>query len=84
MTASPSPVLPGEVMQAAGIVITTGCGDACRDVPGRRYPDWPVTGPEGAPIAVVRRIGDEIGAHITELLDSLPSAWTSYTSHSSY
>ncbi|MEU9916175.1 hypothetical protein [Streptomyces sp. NPDC051001] len=84
MTASPSPVLPGEVVQAVGIVITMACGDACRDVPGRRYLDGPVTDPEGASIAVVRRVGDEIGAHITELLDSLPSAWTPYTSHSSY
>jgi hypothetical protein len=84
MTASPSPVLPGEVIQASGIVITMGCGDACRDVPGRRYLDWPVTDPESAPIAVVRRIDDEIGAHITEPLDSLPSAWNPYTSHSSH
>lgn len=53
-------------------------------MPGRRYLDWPVTDPEGAPIAVVRRIRDEIGARIAALLDSLPSAWTPYTSHSSY
>ncbi|MDQ0604620.1 hypothetical protein QF037_008965 [Streptomyces canus] len=32
----------------------------------------------------MRRIRDEIDAHITELLDSLPNAWTPYTSHSSY
>ncbi|MGW3940040.1 arsenate-mycothiol transferase ArsC [Streptomyces phaeochromogenes] len=69
--AFPKP-LTDEVVQAADIVITMGCGDACPVVPGRRYLDWPITDPEGAPIAVVRGIRDEIDAHITELLDSLP------------
>ncbi|MFE0509591.1 three-helix bundle dimerization domain-containing protein [Streptomyces sp. NPDC058964] len=63
-----------EVVQAADIVITMGCGDACPVPPGRRYLDWPVTDPEGAPIAVVRGIRDEIDAHITELLTSRPSS----------
>ncbi|WP_405863870.1 hypothetical protein [Streptomyces sp. NBC_00005] len=71
--AFPKP-LTDEVVQAADIVITMGCGDACPIVPGRGYLDWPVTDPEGAPIAVVRGIRDEIDAHITELLDSLPSS----------
>ncbi|WP_316745587.1 arsenate reductase ArsC [Streptomyces sp. MK7] len=70
--AFPKP-LTDEVVQAADIVITMGCGDACPIVPGRRYLDWPVTDPEGAPIAVVRSIRDEMDAHITQLLDSLPS-----------
>ncbi|MGW3647529.1 arsenate reductase ArsC [Streptomyces sp. NPDC000878] len=69
--AFPKP-LTEEVVQAADIVITMGCGDACPVVPGRRYLDWPITDPEGAPIAVVRGIRDEIDAHIAELLDSLP------------
>ncbi|MBO7939246.1 arsenate reductase ArsC [Streptomyces antibioticus] len=71
--AFPKP-LTDEVVQAADIVITMGCGDACPIVPGRRYLDWPVTDPEGAPIAVVRGIRDEIDARITELLASLPGA----------
>ncbi|MDO0939038.1 arsenate reductase ArsC [Streptomyces sp. DG2A-72] len=70
--AFPKP-LTDEVVQAADVVITMGCGDACPLVPGRRYLDWPTTDPEGAPIDVVRGIRDEIDAHITELLDSLPS-----------
>jgi protein-tyrosine-phosphatase len=70
--AFPKP-LTDEVAQAADIVITMGCGDACPVVPGRRYLDWPVADPEGAPIGVVRIIRDEIDAHITEPLDSLPS-----------
>ncbi|MFD7460706.1 MULTISPECIES: arsenate-mycothiol transferase ArsC [unclassified Streptomyces] len=70
--AFPKP-LTDEVVQAADIVITMGCGDACPVLPGRRYLDWPVTDPEGAPITVVRGIRDEIDAHITDLLASLPS-----------
>jgi arsenate reductase len=72
MDAFPKP-LTDEVVRAADIVVTMGCGDACPVLPGRRYLDWPVTDPEGAPIAVVRSIRDEIDAHITELLASLSS-----------
>ncbi|MFF5523052.1 arsenate-mycothiol transferase ArsC [Streptomyces coeruleorubidus] len=42
--AFPKP-LTDEVVQAADIVITMGCGDACPVLPGRRYLDWPVTDP---------------------------------------
>ncbi|WP_406452772.1 hypothetical protein OH768_11715 [Streptomyces sp. NBC_01622] len=65
--------LTDQVVRAADIVITMGCGGACPVVPDRRYVDWSVNDPEGAPIAVVRGVRDEIDAHITELLDSLPS-----------
>ncbi|MFI7359286.1 three-helix bundle dimerization domain-containing protein [Streptomyces avidinii] len=68
--AYPKP-LTQEVVQAADIVITMGCGDACPVMPGRRYLDWPVADPDGAPIAVVRDIRDAIDAHITELLTQL-------------
>ncbi|MGN9796295.1 arsenate-mycothiol transferase ArsC [Streptomyces sp. OZ13] len=65
--------LTDEVVQAADIVITMGCGDACPVVPGRRYLDWPVPDPDGAPVAVVRNIRDDIDTRITELLASLPT-----------
>ncbi|MET9856807.1 hypothetical protein ABZY57_28220 [Streptomyces sp. NPDC006450] len=68
--AYPEP-LTEEVVEAAGIVITTGCGDACPVVPGRRSLDWPVADPDGAPIAVVRDIRDAGDAHVTELLTQL-------------
>ncbi|MEU3747310.1 MULTISPECIES: arsenate reductase ArsC [Streptomyces] len=63
--------LTDEVVQAADIVITMGCGDACPVVPGHRYLDWPVPDPDGAPIAVVRSIRDAIDTRITTLLDTL-------------
>ncbi|WP_327739014.1 hypothetical protein OG749_39845 [Streptomyces nojiriensis] len=68
--AYPKP-LTEEVVQAADIVITMGCGNACPVMPGRRYLDWPVADPDGAPIAVVRDIRDAIDARITELLTQL-------------
>ncbi|MGW4199355.1 arsenate-mycothiol transferase ArsC [Streptomyces sp. NPDC005004] len=70
--AFPKP-LTDEVVRAADIVITMGCGDACPVVPGRRYLDWPVADPDGAPIAVVRAIRDDIDRRITDLLAGLPS-----------
>ncbi|MGW0534187.1 arsenate-mycothiol transferase ArsC [Streptomyces sp. NPDC003032] len=71
--AYPKP-LTDEAVQAADIVITMGCGDACPVVPGRRYLDWPVPDPDGAPIAAVRQIRDAIDAHITDLLATLPGS----------
>lgn len=70
--AFPKP-LTDEVVRAADIVITMGCGDACPIVSGRRYLDWPVADPEGAPLEVVRRIRDDIDHRITDLLADLPS-----------
>lgn len=70
LDAYPKPLTP-EVIEAADIVITMGCGDARPVVPGRRYLDWPVADPDGAPITVVRDIRDAIDAHIAELLTQL-------------
>ncbi|GAB2780564.1 arsenate reductase ArsC [Streptomyces chlorus] len=70
--AFPKP-LTDEVVRAADIVITMGCGDACPIVPGRRSLDWPVADPDGAPIEVVRQIRDDIDTRITDLLAGLPS-----------
>jgi hypothetical protein len=32
-------------VQAADVVITMGCGDACRLCPGKRYEDWQLDAP---------------------------------------
>ncbi|MFE9097378.1 low molecular weight phosphatase family protein [Streptomyces sp. NPDC007264] len=71
--AFPKP-LTDEVIRAADVVVTMGCGDACPVVPGRRYLDWPVADPSGAPVETVRSIRDAIDAHITSLLSTLPRA----------
>jgi arsenate reductase (thioredoxin) len=52
-------------------VVTMGCGDACPVYPGKRYLDWKLDDPERMPLKEVRRVRDEIRAHVEELLVSL-------------
>ena len=44
--AFPKP-LTDEVVRAADVVITMGCGDACPIYPGKKYEDWSSTTPPG-------------------------------------
>jgi protein-tyrosine-phosphatase len=60
--------LTDDVVQAADVVITMGCGDACPIFPGKRYLDWQVDDPAGQPIEMVRRIRDDIAGRVTTLL----------------
>ncbi|MGW0890782.1 arsenate reductase ArsC [Saccharopolyspora sp. NPDC002578] len=62
-----------EAVEAADVVITMGCGDACPVFPGKRYLDWALDDPAGQPIAAVRRIRDEIDARVRGLLAELTS-----------
>lgn len=63
--------LTDEVVRAADVVITMGCGDACPVYPGRRYLDWELDDPAGLPIARVREIRDDIDARVRALLGEL-------------
>ena len=60
-----------EVVQAADVVVTMGCGDTCPYFPGRRYEDWELTDPAGQPIEVVRDVRDDIEQRVRELVASL-------------
>ena len=60
-----------EIVQAADVVITMGCGDACPLYPGKRYEDWELEDPAGQSVDAVRPIRDEIGHRVRVLLDSL-------------
>ena len=60
--------LSDEVVRAADVVITMGCGDACPIYPGKRYEDWQVDDPDGKELPAVRAIRDEIDARVSELL----------------
>ena len=60
-----------EIVQAADVVITMGCGDACPIFPGKRYEDWPLDDPAGQDVAAVRPIRDEIERRVRVVLDSL-------------
>jgi protein-tyrosine-phosphatase len=71
--AYPKP-LADEVVRAADVVVTMGCGDACPVIPGKTYLDWPLPDPDGAPLDVVRAIRNDIEVRVTELLNLLPTA----------
>jgi arsenate reductase (thioredoxin) len=68
--------LTDEVVRAADVVITMGCGDACPVYPGKRYLDWEVDDPAGKSVEEVRPIVAEIEARIRELLAELSPAAT--------
>ena len=63
--------LSNDAVQAADVVITMGCGDACPFYPGKRYLDWEVADPAGQPIERVREIRDDIRARVALLLVEL-------------
>jgi arsenate reductase (thioredoxin) len=60
-----------EVVRAADVVVTMGCGDACPVFPGRRYEDWPVADPAGLDVAGVRPIRDDVERRVRTLLTEL-------------
>jgi protein-tyrosine-phosphatase len=66
--------LTDEVVQAADVVITMGCGDACPLYPGKRYLDWELEDPAGQPLATVRRIRDDIQGRVKALLAEVAPA----------
>ena len=55
-----------EIVRAADVVITMGCGDACPFYPGKRYEDWALEDPAGQGVEAVRPIRDEIRERVTE------------------
>jgi len=60
-----------EIVRAADVVITMGCGDACPVFPGKRYEEWTLDDPAGLDVAAVRPIRDEIERRVLTLLDRL-------------
>ena len=68
--AFPKP-LTDEVVRAADVVITMGCGDACPFYPGKRYEDWQVDDPKDQPLEEVRRIVADIDRRVRDLAASL-------------
>lgn len=72
-TAFPKP-LTDDVVRAADVVVTMGCGDACPVYPGKRYLDWRVRDPAGLSIGEVRAIRHDLDARVRALLGELQSA----------
>ncbi|WP_223198859.1 arsenate reductase ArsC [Solihabitans fulvus] len=60
-----------EIVRAADVVVTMGCGDACPVFPGKRYLDWTLDDPAGKSVADVRPVRDEIERRVRSLLAEL-------------
>ena len=67
LEAFPKP-LTDEVVRAADVVITMGCGDACPIYPGKRYEDWDLQDPAALDIEGVIAVRNDIEARIRNLL----------------
>ena len=63
--------LTDEVVRAADVVITMGCGDACPIYPGKKYEDWELDDPAGQDLDAVRKIRDEIDDRVRRLITEL-------------
>ena len=63
--------LTGNMVKAADVVITMGCGDACPICPGKRYEDWELEDPAGKDLETVRRIRDDIQGRVRTLVAEL-------------
>jgi arsenate reductase len=59
-----------EIVQAADLIATMGCGDAPTG-PGLQYQDWVIDDPEGKDVAKLRAIRDEIERQVRGLIAEL-------------
>lgn len=57
-----------EIVRAADVVVTMGCGDACPVFPGKRYVDWELEDPAGRAVEDVRPIRDDIEQRVRGLM----------------
>jgi arsenate reductase (thioredoxin) len=60
-----------EIVRAADVVVTMGCGDACPLFPGKKYLDWVLDDPAGQSIEGVRPIRDDIEQRVRTLMEEL-------------
>ena len=64
-------ILTDSAVQESDVVITMGCGDACKFYPGKRYEDWKLDDPAGQTLEKVRQIRDQIESKVTQLLSEI-------------
>ncbi|MET8773416.1 arsenate reductase ArsC [Nocardia sp. NPDC004654] len=60
-----------EIVRAADVIVTMGCGDTCPLVPGPRYVEWIIEDPAGLELEEVRPIRDDVGQRVEGLLAEL-------------
>jgi arsenate reductase len=65
-----------ELVRAADVVVTMGCGDACPYVPGVRYLEWDVPDPAGRPLGEVRALRDALRGRVDDLIARLTTPAT--------
>lgn len=65
--ALPKP-LTNDLVRAADVVVTMGCGDDCPWFPRVRYVEWSVPDPAGRSLAEVRRIRDHLDRRVRALI----------------
>lgn len=63
--------LTAEVVTAADVVVTLGCGDACPVRPGRRYLDWDLPDLGGLDIESARAVRDALTTRVDVLAGEL-------------
>lgn len=62
-----------EIVRAADVVVTMGCGDTCPFFPGTRYENWDLPDPAGLSVEATRPIRDDIEQRVRHLLNELES-----------
>jgi arsenate reductase len=67
-------LVTADAVEAADVVVTMGCRDACPVFPGTRYEDWTLDDPAGRDVETVRRIRDEIDRRVRALVAELGPA----------
>ncbi len=60
-----------EVVRAADVIVSMGCGDACPVYSGKRYVEWELDDPAGKPVEEVRPVRDEIERRVRSLIAEL-------------
>jgi protein-tyrosine-phosphatase len=63
--------LTDDVIQAADVLITMGCGDSCPIYPGKRYLDWTIPDPAGKSLEETTAIADLLETRVSDLLNGL-------------
>src|SRR3954454_19833763 len=63
--------LSDDLVAAADVVVTMGCGDACPYLPGKRYVDWHIEDPKGRAVDEVRATRDELARRVDALVVEL-------------
>ncbi len=63
--------LTDDVVRAADVVITMGCGDTCPIYPGKKYEDWTISDPAAMDLEGVRTVREVLRTRVTNLASSL-------------